>query len=303
MAREATVRGPAWPDRWDAPDRRIPGASSDSWRRRCTSAGSAGPCPSDRPGRVWPCGWRCRALPAGPARGSRRGLVRAVPVRGCLGLDVQGHAEIDDRQGGAFHDAADDGDGAVGLGLGGLEHQFVVDLQQHPGLKPRIKQGAGHADHGAADDVGGRALDRGVDGGALAELALGAGLGVDGRDVDAPPEDGGDEALLLHQRLGPVHIGADAGEALEIGLDVGSGLTLIDAQLGGQAEGADAVDDAEVDGLGPATRLAGHALDRHAEHFGRGGRVDVEAALEGALQLGNVADVGQQAQLDLAVVG
>jgi hypothetical protein len=46
-----------------------------------------------------------------------------------------------------------------------------------------------------------------------------------------------------------------------------------------------------------------HALDRHAEHLRRGHGVDVEAFGEGLLQLRDVADVGQQAQLDLAVVG
>ncbi len=64
--------------------------------------------------------------------------------------------------------------GGVGLGLRGFEHQFVVHLQQHLRVaSPACAQRARHADHGAADDVGGGALDRGVDRGALGELALG----------------------------------------------------------------------------------------------------------------------------------
>ena len=42
---------------------------------------------------------------------------------------------------------------------------------------------------------------------------------------------------------------------------------LRDAQLLGQAEGADAVDDAEIDRLGLAADLRVHAVDRHAEHL------------------------------------
>ena len=46
-----------------------------------------------------------------------------------------------------------------------------------------------------------------------------------------------------------------------------------------------------------------HALDRHAEHFRGGHGVNVESVGEGLLQLRNVGDMGEQAQLDLAVVG
>ena len=55
-----------------------------------------------------------------------------------------------------------------------LEDQLVVDLQQHPRRRAlALRQRRLHADHGAADDVGGRALDRRVDRGALDEGALG----------------------------------------------------------------------------------------------------------------------------------
>src|SRR3546814_20858159 len=57
-------------------------------------------------------------------------------------------------------------------------------------------------------------------------------------------------------RLGAVHIGADAWEALEIGLDIGARLALRDAELVAQAEGRDTVDDAEIDRLDrKSTRL------------------------------------------------
>ena len=50
--------------------------------------------------------------------------------------------------------------GGVDLGLGRFEDQFVVDLKQHACREARLPKRVGHADHGAADDVGGRALDR-----------------------------------------------------------------------------------------------------------------------------------------------
>ena len=128
-------------------------------------------------------------------------------------------------------------------------------------------------------------------------------LRVGGRDVDLAAEQAGHVALGAHRVAHAVHVGADAGEALEVGLDVGPGLVLRDRELVGEAERRDAVDDAEVDRLGAPARLGRHALDRHAEHLRGGGGVDVEAVQEGALQLRDVADVGDEPQLDLAVVG
>ena len=58
-----------------------------------------------------------------------------------------------------------------------------------------LRQRGGHADHGAADDVGGGALDRRVDGGALGPAAKARNLGIDLADMDAPPEQGFDKAL------------------------------------------------------------------------------------------------------------
>ena len=64
-----------------------------------------------------------------------------------------------------------------------LEHQFVVDGEQHPRAQTRLCQSVVHADHCAANDVRGRALQRRVDGGALVEGALRRIGGVDARIV------------------------------------------------------------------------------------------------------------------------
>ena len=118
-----------------------------------------------------------------------------------------------------------------------------------------------------------------------------------------PPEQRLDVALRAARRLRRVHVGANAGEALEVALDVGAGLRALDAELIGETEGRDAVDDAEIDRLGAAAHVARHRCHRHREHFRRRHRVDVVAAREGLLQLRDVGDVRQQPQLDLRIVG
>ena len=161
-----------------------------------------------------------------------------------------------------------------------FEHQFVVHLQQHLRVELLLRQRLVHADHGAADDVGGGALQPRIDRGALVE---GADRGVRGADVGIvafAAEQRHHIAVLFRERLGLLHVVADAGEALEIFLDVGAGLLARDAELVGEAEGGDAVDDAEVDRLGAAAHFGRHVLDRHAEHFRRRHGVNVEAVAE-----------------------
>ena len=85
---------------------------------------------------------------------------------------------------------------------------------------------------------------------------------------------------------------------------LGRGLRIArDAELVGEAERRDAVDDAEIDRLCPAADFGRHVLDRHAEHFRRRHGVDVEAVEEGLLELGDVCDMGQNAQFNLRIIG
>ena len=128
-----------------------------------------------------------------------------------------------------------------------------------------------------------------------AELALGKAI--------LRPKMVVDVAVGLHLAALLGHVVLDAGEAREIGLDVLARLAALDAELVGEPEGRDAVDDAEIDRLGAAPHVGRHALDRHAEHLARRHGVDVEALLERILQRLDVGDVGEDAQLDLAVVG
>ena len=71
----------------------------------------------------------------------------------------------------------------------------------------------------------------------------------------------------------------------------------------GEPVGRRAVDDAEVDRLGVTPLVGRHLVDGQVPDFRRGGRVNVAPLMEGPEQRIIATDVGQHAQLDLAVVG
>ena len=119
----------------------------------------------------------------------------------------------------------------------------------------------------------------------------------------AAAEDRLDIALLARMQLRAVHIFADAGEAFEIGVDVVGRLVARDAEAARQAECGNAVDDPEIDRLRVAPDHRVHALDRNAEHLGCRHRVNIDAVGKGLLQLRDVGNVREQAQLDLRIVG
>ncbi len=237
---------------------------------------------------------RCAASPPNaprpncPPRAHRRAAARGACTAGSAAL---------------LHHLADHGNRFLHLLVRHLEHQLVVHLEKHLRAELCFFQRLVHADHGAADDVGGRALDRRVDRRALLEGAKDRLRGADFGIVRAPPEQRLHIEMLAAERLGGIHVAADAGEALEIAVDVVRRLAARDAELRREPEGGDAVDDAEIDRLGAPADHRVHALDRHAEHFRRGHGVDVEPVGEGLDELRDVGDVREHAQLDLAVVG
>ena len=75
-----------------------------------------------------------------------------------------------------------------------------------------------------------------------------------------------------------------------------------DAQILSQAEVGDAVDDAEVHGLGRAALLLGHLLEGGVEHLSRRAPMDVRPGVEGVDQVFVAADVGEEPKLDLGIV-
>src|SRR5690606_6648584 len=147
------------------------------------------------------------------------------------------------------------------------------------------------------------ALQRRVDRLAFAEGTLAGVLGLDALHPDAAAENGSHIAIGAREGLRLFHVVADAGEALEVLLDVGSRLFAGDAKITRETKGADAVDDAEIDGFGVVAYILRHAFYGDAEHFRRGARVNVDAVGEGLLQLRNIRDMCEQAQLNLRIVG
>ena len=105
---------------------------------------------------------------------------------------------------------------------------------------------------------------------------------------------------LLHD---PVHIGAHAGVGLEVPLHIFFCLGHRYADILREGEGGDAVDDAEVHGLGTTPHLRRHVLRLDVEHARRRQRVEVLARAERPAHGLVARDVREQAQLDLRIVG
>ena len=220
-------------------------------------------------------------------------------MRPLPGIHDQRYGQVHRRMRGLLHHRAGAGGQLVHRAFLHLEQQFVMDLQQHPCGQPL--DGRLHPDHRAADDVGGRPLDRRVDRGALRK-ARRRPLGIDLGRVDFPAEQRLDVKVLLREGLGFVHVIADAGEAFEIAVDEALRLGPRDAQVARKTEARDAVDHPEIDRLGLPPHFGRHLVERHVEHFQRGGGVDVLPLLERLFQRVDPGDVRQNPQLDLAVI-
>ena len=118
----------------------------------------------------------------------------------------------------------------------------------------------GHPVHGYLDDVRRAALYRGVDGVAFGESTDRGVARIDILDVSFPSEDGGYISLLSGLSLGALNVVRNGGIVLEVSVNQFLGLFSRDVQSLGQTEGGDAVDDAEVGGLGPASLLGSDIL-------------------------------------------
>src|SRR5271165_973670 len=226
-------------------------------------------------------------------------LLQIPPVRSHAEINLQRHFEFE----GGFHLVSDELFHGVEFGFGDFEDQFVVDLEQHARLQVALAQVGVDADHGQLDEVGCGALQRSVNGGALGEAAQVPVLAEHvGERTDAS-EERGDLKLAARLLEGAVDELAHACVLFEVGVDEALGLFLVDADLLREPEGRESVDDAEVDGLGAAAVLGVNHKRRHAEDLRGGEGVDVVAAAVGFDQQRVGGEVGEQAELDLRVVG
>jgi len=112
-----------------------------------------------------------------------------------------------------------------------------------------------NADHGELNEVGGGALEWGVDGGAFGEAAGVRILAAHVRDGPAAAEEGLGEAGFADLGNGLVDVALHAGVALEITLDVEVGFAARNSQGKSEAEIGLAVDEAESPGLGNSAQL------------------------------------------------
>ena len=215
------------------------------------------------------------------------------------GLDFDGDAEGE----GVAHGVGDEEFGGVDFVFGDFEEEFVVDLEEHAGAEAGLVDFVIDADHGEFDHVGGGALDGGVHGDALGAAADGGVGGGDVADVAAAAGEGFDVALVFGRGDDVVDVALDAGKLLEVGVDDLAGFLTGDAQALGEAEGGDAVDDAEVDHFGGAAHVGGDVGEGDAVDARGSGLVDVVAVLEGVDHGFVATNGGHDAEFDLGVVG
>ena len=126
---------------------------------------------------------------------------------------------------------------------------------------------------------------------------------MDVRQVAPAAEEGFYVAVLPGEGHRVVDERADGGEGGEIVVDQGLGGAAGQVQPLGQAEGRDAVHDAEVGRLGHAALFPRDFGNGDAEDFGGRGGMHVLSVAEGLRQVGVAAQMGHDSQLYLGVIG
>ena len=237
---------------------------------------------------------------SGTGRRGAHGSMGFEPVGTDADGDLDGEAFEGER---GLHLTGDDVANHLFLRTVEVEDEFVVDLEDHLRLQVLFGELAVDADHGQLDHVGGGALDGHVDGVALGEGASGGVARVDVGQVAAASEQRGGIATFAgpFDTLGDE--GADVGILLKILADERRRFAARDGELRGQAEGRDAVENAEVDALGHAPLVGGDIGNVEVEDAGGGGGVDVEVGVEGLEHAMVAGQGGDDAELDLGIVG
>ena len=178
-----------------------------------------------------------------------------------------------------------------------------MHLQQHPGLEPGRGDGFVDVNHGDLDDVGGAALDRGIQRGAfggLPELTVAA---VQFRQIASAAQHRRGEAVFAGLLDHTLQVVPHAAEPGEVGVHLFLGLFSGDLELRGQTVGAESVGKAVGHRLDPAAQFRGDLVDGHPEGTGADEGVQILAGSKRLDESGVLGQVRHDPHLDLAVVG
>ena len=178
-----------------------------------------------------------------------------------------------------------------------------MDLKDEFGTELFLLQLLPDVYHGNFDDIRAGALERHIHGGAFPERTE----IVIGRTefVYHPPssEQRGDVTVALCAFHVFVHIFFDVRIGGKIFVDVVLRPFCADAQILGKSEGADSVNDSEIDGFRASSHLRGDFVDGNAEYLGGRNRMNVlmlSVCLDELLASGKVRE---KAELYLGIVG
>ena len=178
-----------------------------------------------------------------------------------------------------------------------------MDLQDHFGAHLFAAHPVVDVDHRLFHNVGGGALNGHIDGHALGGGAGYVFGGVDVGQVAAAAQQGFGVLGAAGFGFDRFQVAVDAGVARQVGINEVAAFLAAEARLLGNAVGAQAVDDAEVEDFGDAALFGVDLVHGGSEHLAGGGGVNVLAPAEGVQQGSVLGQVGQHAQFDLGVVG
>lgn len=222
-----------------------------------------------------------------------------VPVGAVAGGDFEGDFEGD----GVVHFVFDEFFDCGEFAGGDFDDEFVVDLEEDAGFGVGFFEFVVDAEHGDFDDVGGGALDGGVEGGAFGVFAGGAVGGGEFGEVAAAVEEGGGVAVFAGLGDYGVEVVFDAAESVEVVFHDLFGFSGWDVELLGESEGGEAVDESVGEGFDFAAEFGGDAAGWDVEDFCADVVVEVFAVVVGGDEARVVGEVGHDAHFDLGVVG
>src|SRR5579864_7971143 len=171
--------------------------------------------------------------------------MRLLPVRPVTDVDLERHAQRRHRR----HQRRQITQDVRDLFLGRFEHELVVHLENQLRAKTLALEMALYGDHRELDEIGGRALHRRVDRGALGACPARAACRANIGQEEPPPEYRFDVALLARELARALHVRRDTGMAREIAVDELLRRRALDIELRREAERAHAVYESKIDGL------------------------------------------------------